>query len=229
MSMTDIEAKHRELAARRQASRDRLLNFCARFVREHHSGLMVEDQRTLIPLSEPAYGRDGFGNMNRDWWLNTNSSMGALGGVWIAHLFDRHGLYDHAWVIGRSDQEPWAVVSEPYDHVKQENIEQLRRELKKIGVELIQYPTEQSTHAPGRTLPLVANIVDIHKLMGAVARQIVTACDPMARARQLRQHEERQHETREQQREHRARRDPAPDARAASRARRPHRPGALRP
>jgi hypothetical protein len=35
-------------------------------------------------------------------------------------------------------------------------IAKLRCELEQIGVELIQYPTEQSTHAPGHALMLVA-------------------------------------------------------------------------
>jgi hypothetical protein len=161
------------------------LAFCEQFVREHHPGMMVDDQRTLVPLGAPAYRRDGAGNMHSDWWLRTDDSMCALGCVWLAHLFDRRKMYDHAWVIGRSDQEPWALVSEPYDHIEPDTIEQLRRELEKIGVELIQYPTEQSTHCPGRTLPLVANVVDIHSLMGAVARQIVASCGPSENVRTM--------------------------------------------
>jgi hypothetical protein len=55
----------------------------------------------------------------------------------------------------------------------------LRCELDQIEVELIQYPTEQATHDPGGTLPLVANVVSIHTLVGAVARLIVAECPPL--------------------------------------------------
>jgi hypothetical protein len=33
-------------------------------------------------------------------------------------------MLDHNWLIGRSVQEPWALVSEPYDHITPETIEQ---------------------------------------------------------------------------------------------------------
>jgi hypothetical protein len=52
----------------------------------------------------------------------------------------------------------------------------LRRELAEIGVELLEYPRQQSTHAPDYALPLVANIVDNCRLMGAVARLIAADC-----------------------------------------------------
>jgi hypothetical protein len=112
------------------------------------------------------------------WWLETDESMSALGGTYIAHLFDRHGMLDHDWFIGRDDQEPWALVSEPYaPPATPEKIEVLRRELEDIGVELLEYPKAQSTHAPGHSLPLVANIVDHRRLMGAVARVIAADCE----------------------------------------------------
>ena len=139
----------------------------------------IKGARPLKPLDGPHYLRDGNGNMAADWWLQTDDSISALGLIWLAHLFDRHGMYDHAWMIGRSDQEAWALISEPYSHIKPETIEELRRELERIGVDLIQYPSEQSTHAPGRALMLVANIVGIHTLCGAVARLIVAACPPL--------------------------------------------------
>jgi hypothetical protein len=47
----------------------------------------------------------------------------------------------------------------------------LRRDLAEIGVELLD-SKQQSTHAPGHSLPLVANVIDIRRLMGAVARLI---------------------------------------------------------
>jgi hypothetical protein len=157
--------------------------FCQRFVREHHPGMTdahkIKGAHPLKPLDGPNYVRDGNDNMTPDWWLQTDDSMNALGFVWIAHLFGRRGMYDHAWMIGRSDQEPWALVSEPYSHIKPETIEQLRRELKEVGVELIEYPSEQSTHAPGHALMLVANMTGIRTLMGAVARLIVAACPPL--------------------------------------------------
>jgi hypothetical protein len=87
-------------------------------------------------------------------------------------------MLDHDWFIGRSDQEPWTLVSEPYaPPATPENIEALRRELAEIGVELLEYPKEQSTHASGHSLPLVANVVDHYRLMGAVARLIVADCE----------------------------------------------------
>jgi hypothetical protein len=110
--------------------------------------------------------------------LETDESMSALGGTYIAHLFDRYKMLDHDWFIGRSDQEPWALVSEPYaPPATPEKIETLRCELAKIGVELLEYPKAQSTHAPGHSLPLVANVVDHRKLIGAVARLIAADCE----------------------------------------------------
>jgi hypothetical protein len=53
----------------------------------------------------------------------------------------------------------------------------LRRELAEIGVELLEYPKEHSTHAPGHSLPLVANVVDHRRLMAAVAGTIVADCE----------------------------------------------------
>jgi len=112
------------------------------------------------------------------WWLETDESMSALGGTYIASLFHRRGMLDRDWFIGRSDQEPWALVSEPYaPPATPEKIEALRRELAAIGVELLEYPKQQSTHAPDHSLPLVANIVDMYRLIGAVARLIVTDCE----------------------------------------------------
>jgi hypothetical protein len=43
-------------------------------------------------------------------------------------------MLDHDWFIGRSDQEPWALVSEPYaPPATPDKIEALRRELAAIG------------------------------------------------------------------------------------------------
>jgi hypothetical protein len=149
--------------------------FCSRFAREHHPG-MADTSRgvQLMPLG-PARRSNNYAPYY--WWLETNESMSALGGTWIAHLFDRHGMLDHDWFIGRSDQEPWALVSEPYaPPATAEKIAALRHELAEIGVELLEYPKQQSTHAPGHALPLVANVVDHRRLMGAVARLIVADC-----------------------------------------------------
>jgi hypothetical protein len=150
--------------------------FCSHFVREHHPGMAdaakIKSARPLVPL-DPA--RRFHDDDHYHWWLETNESISALGGTWIAHLFDRHGVLDHEWFIGRSDQEPWALVSEPYGATP-EKIEALRRELAEIGVELLEYPKAQSTHAPNHSLPLVANIIDHHRLLGAVARLIAADC-----------------------------------------------------
>jgi hypothetical protein len=149
--------------------------FCE--VREHHPGMVAE--ATLLPLD--AARRINHINCYRpisDWWLQTDESMSALGGTWIAHLFDRQNMLDHDWFIGRSDQEPWALVSEPYaPPATPEKIEALRHELNEIGVELLEYPKQQSTHAPGRSLPLVANIIDPYRLIGTVARVIAADCE----------------------------------------------------
>jgi hypothetical protein len=111
------------------------------------------------------------------WWLETDESMSALGGTYIAHLLDRYEMLDHDWFIGRDEQEPWALVSEPYaPPATPEKIEALRRELAEIGVELLEYPRQQSTHMPDYTLLLVANVIDHCRLMGAVARLIVADC-----------------------------------------------------
>src|SRR5262245_52774644 len=156
------------------AKLQRRREFCERFVRERHPGMakVPKGARPLVPL-DPA--RRFHDNDHFYWWLETNESMSALGGTWIAHLFDRHGMLDHEWFIGRSDQEPWALVSEPYGATA-EKIKALRHELAEIGVELLEYPKEQSTHAPGHSLPLVANVVEHIRLMGAVARLIVADC-----------------------------------------------------
>ena len=142
-----------------EAKLKRRRELCDRFVREHHPGMVdahkIKGARPPLPVDGPAYLRDGGGNTSADWWLQTDDTISALGLVWLAHLFDRHRMYDHAWMIGRSDQEAWALVSEPYSHIKPETIEKLRRELERIGVDLIQYPSEQSTHAPGHLLMLV--------------------------------------------------------------------------
>jgi hypothetical protein len=158
-------------AARRQ--------FCDAFVREHHPGMAnasrIKGARPLKPLDAARRFHD---NVHYDWWLETDESMSALGGTYVAHLFDRHEMLDHEWFIGRSDQEPWALVSEPYaPPATPEKIEALRRELDAIGVELLEYSKEQSTHAPGHSLPLVANVIDRYRLMGAVARLIVADCE----------------------------------------------------
>jgi hypothetical protein len=164
-----------------EARLQRRHEFCERFVREHHPGMTdahkLKGAHPLKPLDGPAYFRAD--NMAADWWLQTDDSMCALGYVWLAHLFDRRGMLDHDWMIGRSDQEPWALISEPYSHVKAATIAELATELKDVGVELLEYSSEQSTHAPGQTLMLVANVLSIHALMGAVARLIVAECPPL--------------------------------------------------
>src|SRR5262249_19423844 len=98
-----------------EAKLQRRRDFCERFVREHHPGMAdasrIKGARPLVPLS-PAR-RIRCGGLSY-WWLETDESMSALGGTWVAHLFDRHKMLDHEWFIGRDDQEPWALVSEPY-------------------------------------------------------------------------------------------------------------------
>ena len=157
-----------------EAKLQRRHEFCKRFVREHHPGMAdarkIEGAHPLKPLDGPAYCRVGNGHMVADWWLQTDNLICALGFVWLAHLFERHDLYDHQWMIGRSDQEPWALVSEPYSHVTTADITELRLELEKVGADLLEYPPLQSTHAPGHALMLVANVLDIHTLARAVAK-----------------------------------------------------------
>jgi hypothetical protein len=149
--------------------------FCDHFVREHPGmadAAKIKGAHPLVPLG-PARRIQHI----LDWWLQTDESMSALGGTYVAHLFDRHEMLDHDWFIGRSEQEPWALVSEPYTPpATPEKIEALRRELAAIGVALLEYPKTESTHAPGHALPLVANVVDHRRLMGAVARLIVADC-----------------------------------------------------
>lgn len=165
-----------------EAKLQRRREFCQRFVAEHHPGMVdahkIKGAHPLKPLDGPAYLRDGGGNMAADWWLQTDDSISALGFVWLAHLFDRRGMFDHAWMIGRSDQEAWALVSEPFSHVKASTIAELRSELEEVGVELLEYPSEQSTHAPGHALMLVANVLSIHSLSRAVAKVIVASGEP---------------------------------------------------
>jgi hypothetical protein len=71
------------------------------------------------------------------------------------------------------------LVSEPYGgHRTPLEIKELRHELEKFRAQLLQYPKEQSTHAPGHALMLVAYVEDIYGLMGEVARQIAASCPP---------------------------------------------------
>ena len=83
-----------------EAKLQRRREFCERFVAEHHPGMVdahkIKGARPPLPVDGPAYLRDGGGNTSADWWLQTDDSISALGLVWLAHLFDRHKLYDHA-------------------------------------------------------------------------------------------------------------------------------------
>jgi hypothetical protein len=104
--------------------------FCERFVCEHHPGMAnaarIKGALPLVPLGPARRFHDG---AHYYWWLETDESMSALGSTYVAHLFDRYGMLDHDWFIGRSDQEPWALVSEPYaPPATPEKIEALRRE-----------------------------------------------------------------------------------------------------
>ena len=128
----------------------------------------IKGARPLKPLDGPRR----IDSINSDWWLQTNECMSALGFTYLGYLFERHGMLAHAWMIGRDDQEPWALISEPFSHA---TIAKLRCELEQIGVELLEYPTEQSTHASGHALMLVANVTGIHTLARAVARLIVAS------------------------------------------------------
>jgi hypothetical protein len=148
--------------------------FCERFVREHHPG-MTNASKPLVPLDGPRH----IDSIDSDWWLQSDDCVSALGFVYLGYLFDQRGMLDHVWMIGRSDQEPWALISEPFSHIKAPAIAELRSELAQVGTELLEYPTEESTHAPGQALMLVANVTSIHTLMGAVARLIVAACPPL--------------------------------------------------
>src|SRR5262245_19940949 len=97
----------------------------------------IKGARPLVPLGPARRIHD---DDHFHWWLETDVSMSALGGTYIAHLLDRHGILDHDWFIGRSDQEPWALVSEPYaPPATPEKIGALRHELAEIGVKLLEY------------------------------------------------------------------------------------------
>jgi hypothetical protein len=142
--------------------------FCERFVREHHPGMADTSKgaRPLVPLHSPRR----ISGIDSDWWLQTKNRY--LNFTYLAYLFNRHRLLDHAWMIGRSDQEPWALISESY--ASQTLVEGLRRELEKVGTELLEYPFSRSTHNPRKgTLVLVANVTNIHTLARAVARIII--------------------------------------------------------
>ena len=151
--------------------------FCARFVAEHHPSMTdaaeIEGARPLVPLGAVRRIRV----LDDDLWLQTDDSICGLGAVYLGCLFDCRGLLDHDWMIGRDHQEPSGLVSEPYAHVTQDNVEALRGELENAGAELLVYLSEQATHNTG-VLPLVANITDIHRLAAAVARLIVNNCEP---------------------------------------------------
>jgi hypothetical protein len=71
-------------------------------------------------------------------------------------------------------------VSEPYVPPAAPGVvAALRRELEKVGAELLEYPPEQSTHYPdGNIAVLVANVMDIHTLARAVAKVIVASGEP---------------------------------------------------
>jgi hypothetical protein len=83
---------------------------CENFVREHHPGMAdgarIKGACPLLPLRPARRIHSG-----TDWWLQTDESMAALGGTYLAHLFDCREMLDHDWFIARSDQEPWALSS----------------------------------------------------------------------------------------------------------------------
>jgi len=50
--------------------------FCDQFVRQHHPEMAdahkIKGAHPLKPLDGPGYIRDGSGNMEADWWLQTD-------------------------------------------------------------------------------------------------------------------------------------------------------------
>jgi hypothetical protein len=122
--------------------------FCARFINAHHPG-MDHESRPLVPLHD---GPRRINNIaSESWWLQTNDSVSALGFVYLGYLFDHHKLLDHAWMIGRDEQEPWALVSEPYaPPATSDKVEALRNELDGLGTDLLEYPSEHIL-TPGET------------------------------------------------------------------------------
>ena len=99
---------------------------------------------------------------------------------WLAHLFEERDLLDHAWtmVFATKPCEPWVLVSEPY-HPDPFEVVALRKYLAQIGMELAEYPSDQSPWNPGGTTPLVAYAPphsSIDGLFGDAARQIAMAC-----------------------------------------------------
>ena len=154
-----------------QARDARRLAFCHQFVREHHPGMAGE----LVPLRPVRRPSD----FKRDWWYQTDDSISALGGVYIGFLFQRYDLLDHDWRIGPREEEPWALVSEPYRTA--DRVPKLREELEAVGCELLEYPAELATHNPDDSLVLVANIVDHQRLAAAIAHLIIDAYEPHRR------------------------------------------------
>ena len=139
----------RAMAPTWEAKLKRRHEFCERFVRAHHSGMAddarIKGARPLVPLSGPPR----LHALDSDWWLQTDECVVALGFSYLGYLFSERRLLDHDWIIGRDDQEPWALVSEPYSPPAiPAVVEELRNELEKVGVELLEYPSEQSTHYP---------------------------------------------------------------------------------
>ena len=90
--------------------------FCERFAAERHPRV---DACRMVPLDGPDYIRDGDDHIFADWWLHTEDCLWALGFVWLAHLFDRHQLFDHAWMIGRSNQSPGLWSASPIRMLRQ--------------------------------------------------------------------------------------------------------------
>jgi hypothetical protein len=82
--------------------------FCQQFMREHKA---CQSGRPMVPLDGPR----NIDSLGGDWWLQTNESMCELGFTYLGHLFARRNMLDHAWMIGRDEHEPWALVSEPYN------------------------------------------------------------------------------------------------------------------
>lgn len=152
--------------------------FCHRFQREQPAGVHDAVKRYKGEAPMPPVPLDGVRRilgLGGDWWFRTHEPLGLLGAIYVGSLFERHGLLDNEWVVGRTEQAPWALISEPYRSA--DNVPKLRVELEAVGVELIEYPTEQATHHPGHTLMLCANIVDGRRLAAAVARLIVDSCE----------------------------------------------------
>jgi hypothetical protein len=157
------EAKTTRSLSSWEAKLQRRREFCQRFVAEHHPGMVdahkIKGARPLLPLGPVRRIQDIYSGC----WPQTDKSMSAIGVTYLEYLFERHNLLDHDWMIGRDDQEPRALVSEPFGHASASWC-RCAVSWKKSGSSCsCIHPNRQRT-----VQMLVANVTGGHTLMGAV-------------------------------------------------------------